>query len=140
MSWIGIDLDATLAEWGPGTSNPGDVMRIGAPIPKMIDRVKAFLAEGQEVRIFTARVGPASDDEAKAAWRDCDTIEEFIAYQRQLIEAWCLYHLGVAPVVTCVKDFHMYLLYDDRAIQMVPNTGQTLEEITGVATSGPVTP
>lgn len=54
MGYIGVDLDGTLAEyhgWGDDS--------IGAPVPKMLARVKKWLAEGQEVRIVTARVSGA---------------------------------------------------------------------------------
>lgn len=47
--WIGVDLDGTLAEY-TGWHGPG---HIGPPIPKMLDRVKNWLAEGVDVRIFT---------------------------------------------------------------------------------------
>jgi len=50
--WIGVDLDGTLAyydEWR-------GLYHIGEPIPAMVDRVKRWLAEGRDVRIFTARV------------------------------------------------------------------------------------
>lgn len=43
--WIGVDLDGTLAEY-----HGWDDGRIGAPIPKMVQRVKQWLAEGKEVR------------------------------------------------------------------------------------------
>lgn len=140
MSWIGIDFDATLAEWGEGTSNPRDVLRVGDPIPKMVERVKQLIAEGQEIRIFTARVGPATDEECRNAFagrgkyppyagevgplpqRDWDN------YQRSLIENFCIAQFGVPLPITCTKDFHMIALYDDRCVQVVSNTGETLEE------------
>ena len=50
--WIGVDLDGTLAKYG--SWNGG---QIGDPIPLMVERVKQWIAEGVEVRIFTARVG-----------------------------------------------------------------------------------
>lgn len=49
--WIGVDLDGTLAHYD-GWKGPE---HIGAPIPAMVERVKAWLAEGKEVRISTAR-------------------------------------------------------------------------------------
>lgn len=52
--WIGVDLDGTIAEYH-GWVSP---THIGAPIPKMVERVKVWLSEGKEVRIFTARVFP----------------------------------------------------------------------------------
>lgn len=54
--WIGVDLDATLAEyhgWGDGS--------IGQPVELMLRRVTGWLAEGREVRIFTARVSGGSE-------------------------------------------------------------------------------
>lgn len=127
MGWIGVDLDGTLAEWGPGTSNPGNFMIIGDPIPLMVDRVRAWLADGRDVRIFTARVGPATVAECQVydflTWEDC------IAYQRLLIEAWCVQHLGQVLPITATKDFHMFELWDDRCQQVEPNTGRHVLEI-----------
>lgn len=111
--WIAVDLDGTLArddeyeDWNP--------RRIGSPIPKMVDRVKQWLANGTEVRIFTARV---------FGHRDGIPPEE----SRALIEAWCLEHIGQVLPVTCEKDFGMLQLWDDRAIQILKNTGMTVLE------------
>jgi hypothetical protein len=76
----------------------------------MVERVKRWLAEGRDVRIMTARVdglAEAPDPEVP----------------RKAIEAWCLEHVGKALPVTNRKDMHMIVLYDDRAVQVVPNTG-----------------
>lgn len=100
--WIGVDLDGTLAEyhgWNGG--------EIGPPIPSMVARVLKWHNSGQEVRIFTARVAG-------------DQINE----QLPLIEAWCMEHLGRILIVTCEKDFGMIELWDDRCVQVVPNTGE----------------
>ena len=48
--WIAVDFDGTVAFYPP---QPGQ--SLGDPIPDMVDRVKQWLAEGIEVRIFTAR-------------------------------------------------------------------------------------
>ena len=104
--WIGVDLDGTLAEYNTGEFHP-EV--IGKPIPRMVERVKRWLAEGKDVRIFTARVSELSPD-----WRS----------QELLIRAWCMKNLGRALVVTCSKDYLMTELWDDRAIQVVPNEGR----------------
>ncbi|MEI8285241.1 MAG: hypothetical protein WCG52_09650, partial [bacterium] len=53
--WIGVDLDGTLAEF------IGDMSFIGEPIMPMLNRVKTWLANGREVRIFTAR---AADEDS----------------------------------------------------------------------------
>jgi len=50
--WIGVDLDGTLAIYTELTP----LLKIGEPIPPMVDRVKRWIAEGHEVRIMTARM------------------------------------------------------------------------------------
>jgi hypothetical protein len=107
--WIGVDLDGTLAEYdefeGP------DV--IGKPIPEMLERVKGWLDEGKEVRIMTARVSP-------------DTPDHDIA--RKAIRAYLDEHLpGYDVPVTHEKDFLMEELWDDRAVQVKPNTGERVD-------------
>ncbi len=103
--WIGVDLDGTLAFYDGWLG----VDYIGDPIPLMYDRVKAWLAAGQEVRIMTARVGgPDPADRAAAT---------------EAIVAWCEKHFGQALPVTASKDFGMIELWDDRAIQVKENTG-----------------
>jgi len=118
--WIGVDLDGVLAEW---SGIPEDVWRVGAPIPRMIERVKAWLADGRDVRIFTARVGCCGQTSTIAV-----DDEAFAAHQRELIVAWCQEHLGAVLPVTATKDFQMIELWDDHCVQMVPNTGQSLAE------------
>jgi len=104
--WIGVDLDGTLAQY----SHYQGPNHIGAPIRKMVVRVLDHLNAGQEVRIFTAR----------AAGRDPAVIK--------LIEDWCQEHLGRVIPITNEKDYGMILLYDDRALQVVPNTGEIVGE------------
>lgn len=101
MSWIGVDLDGTLAEY-----HGVDADVIGKPIMPMVTRVLDWCNAGQEVRIFTAR---ASDP-------------------RQIppVVAWCKEHLGRELLVTCSKDFEMSELYDDRAVQVEINTGKLI--------------
>jgi hypothetical protein len=103
--WIGIDLDGTLAfydRWrGP---------QIGDPIPKMVDFVKGLLAQGDDVKIMTARV--------------CSKHPFAVRLQARLaIEVWCEEHLGRILPVTSEKDQQMVCLYDDRCVQVVPNSG-----------------
>jgi hypothetical protein len=106
--WIGVDLDGTLAEYHGWKG----VDVIGAPIPAMVERVKQWLAEGRDVRIFTARV--ATDD----------TLERLTA--RKHIAAWTLRHVGAELPATNVKDFGMVELWDDRAVTVEQNTGRAL--------------
>lgn len=112
--WIGIDLDATLAEY-TGWRDDGS---IGPPIPKMVERVKKWLKEGKNVKIMTARVSSAD----KVNFPDQSKL------QQGFIQEWCLKHLGQILPITAEKDYHMYQLWDDRAVQVYPNTGDTLEE------------
>jgi hypothetical protein len=116
--WIGVDLDGTLAEYVDwrGAEN------IGAPIPPMVMRVQRWLAEGKDVRIFTARVDGghaalALGDPHGEEFKDTDWI-------RGIIERWCEQHIGCKLPITNVKDYGMIELWDDRAIQIIPNTGR----------------
>ena len=126
--WIGVDFDGTLAHYerweGP------DV--VGEPIPAMVERVKRWLAEGRDVRIFTARVSAPDDVE------DLSLAARVKAHKRRLearvahdaIEAWCEKHLGRKLPITCVKDLEMRELYDDRAVTVEMNTGRLLSQST----------
>lgn len=111
-SWIGVDLDGTLAEYSGFGSG-----EIGPPIPRMVARVKDWLAAGQEVRIFTARVANSS---VLAAGIERWKIE-------RPIEDWCRKHIGRALPITCEKDFLMLELWDDRCVQVIPNTGRRVD-------------
>lgn len=104
--WIGVDLDGTLAHYEGWKGET----HIGQPIPAMVERVRQWLAEGREVRIFTARI---SDPRP--------AVNRAIA---DAIGAWCRQHIGVVLLVTNVKDYAMVELWDDRAVQVVPNTGR----------------
>lgn len=104
--WIGVDFDGTLALDGGNHDNPA---ALGEPVPLMLARVKAWLAEGMEVRIVTARVSPPASRYAVKA--------------RAAIRAWCVRHLGRALKVTCSKDMDMLELWDDRAVRVITNTG-----------------
>lgn len=116
--WYGIDLDGTLAyysTWDGGS--------IGAPIPTMVNRVKAWLAEGREVRIFTARVAESGLKNDVGGVDD----KKFVKAQRELIQAWCELHIGQKLAVTATKDFGMVCLYDDRRVRVETNTGRLIE-------------
>lgn len=101
--WIGVDLDATLAQYDGWVNET----TIGEPIPFMVARVKQWLEEGKEVRIFTARVYGAKQDSPVVT----------------AIDDWCVKHIGQVLPITCTKDYSMYELWDDRAVQVLPNTG-----------------
>lgn len=104
-----MDLDGTLAYYDKWRGAD----HIGAPIPLMVARVKEWLAEGKNVKIFTARVHGHGMPLLSGA--TCDAITP--------IQEWCKKHIGQSLEVTNVKDFGMIELYDDRAIQVYRNEG-----------------
>lgn len=110
--WLGVDLDGTLAVYD-GWISP---QHIGDPVAPMVDRVKAWIKEGRDVRIFTARV--SSDGSAR------HNLEAEIA--RSCIEEWCLQHLDRVLPVTCIKDYDCMCIYDDRCKQVETNTGRLI--------------
>jgi hypothetical protein len=119
--WIGVDLDATLAEYH-GWKGAG---HIGAPVPAMVERVKKWLADGVKVKVFTARVCVTGGySEVSKQQANIDFADE----QTRLIKAWCLEHIGQELEVTCVKDFACIEIWDDRAVQVVPNKGVSVTE------------
>lgn len=95
--WIGVDLDGTLALWaGPET--------VGEPIQPMMDRVKEWIQHGIDVRIFTARA--------------CDPSRV------QVVREWLDKH-GLGELqITNQKDFDMIQLWDDKAVQVIKDTGE----------------
>lgn len=114
--WIGVDLDATFAHYDGWKG----IDHIGDPIPEMLERVKQWIAEGQPVKIFTARVYCGESGEpAGDRYREAQQA-------RIVIEKWCLKHLGVILPVTCCKDFGMITLWDDRCVQVMPNSGEPI--------------
>lgn len=99
MGHILVDLDATLAvydSWKGG--------EIGEPVPTMAFRVRKWIADDKDVRIFTARA----------------SVPELIP----AVEEWCVKHFGKKLPVTNVKDFSTLEIWDDRAVQVEPNTGK----------------
>jgi hypothetical protein len=108
--WIAVDLDGTLAHYEEWEG----IDHIGAPVPAMINRVKAWLEQGIEVRIFTARVAGPPQMARRA---------------KPYIERWCMEHIGEVLPVTAVKDFGMIELWDDRAVQVERNTGRKMDKV-----------
>ena len=105
--WIGVDLDGTLAHYDGWRGHT----HIGAPIQAMVERIKKWLAEGREVRIFTARMAEPRPKIRKQ-------VAEAIADYTKL-------HVGKALRATNIKDFSMIEIWDDRAVRVMLNTGET---------------
>jgi hypothetical protein len=105
-SWIGFDLDGTVAFYDGWKSHT----HIGVPIPKMIALIQSYRAQGKKVKILTARVNsdrpPVEREEARQA---------IIAYMKE--------HVGEELPVTSEKDHHMLYNYDDRCKHVTTNTG-----------------
>jgi hypothetical protein len=96
--FIGVDFDCTLATYTKGTS-PEDM---GKPIKPMVDRVKSWIKEGKDVRIFSARGK-----------------DSYPAMRR-----WMKEHLGVILPITNIKEPTMVAFYDDKAIAIEANIGE----------------
>lgn len=105
---IAVDLDGTLAHYDTWKG----VQHIGTPIPAMVERVKAALARGWKVSIFTARVSGLHDGE----FGDSREAKGFI-------EDWCIEHLGRLLPVTAVKHGYFTEFWDDRAVRVRSNEG-----------------
>ena len=116
MGWIGVDLDGTLAHYEGWVG----IDHIGEPVSPMVDRVKKWLAQGKEVKIFTARMA----GHGMEVFEEDGTVS--VADVVTPIKNWCKEHLGQELEVTNVKDFGMVELWDDRAIQVVKNKGRAI--------------
>lgn len=111
-----VDFDGTLAysihdQWdGP----------LGEPISQMVERVKAWIAEGVEVRIFTARVSPLDKYGYPV---DPARLEDL----KERIGNWTLIHCGRRLESTNCKDHNVNRIWDDRARQVIRDTGIVVE-------------
>ena len=112
--WIGFDLDGTLAEYNGWNG----ISSIGKPIKPMCDLIKKLHDGGDIVKIVTARVAPKDE-------RDGEYQAE---KARGYIEEWCRDNLGFVPEITHEKDSLMEKMYDDRAVQVIPNSGIQVQE------------
>lgn len=109
MGGIGVDFDETLATFE-------GLHTCGQPIARMVERVKRWLAEGKEVRIFTALVCGAVD----------------VQHQVELVSDWCAEHLGTVLPVTATKDFSLDEIWDDKARGTPPRSGLSFyQELNG---------
>ena len=117
--WIGVDLDGTLAHYDGWKGE----LHIGEPILPMVDRIQQWIMKGFEVRIFTARVAEELSNK-DGSLRDAVAIAT-------AIEEWCEKHIGHKLRITNKKDFDMIELWDDRCIQVIPNTGMSVMDFYG---------
>ena len=102
--WIAVDIDGYTGWYGAN--------HIGAPIPLMVDRVKHWLNDGRDVRIFTTQIfAPPNDPQ-----RQGEAARAVLSIQK-----WCLANFGCLLPITCTKDFGM--IGAIREISVIPNTG-----------------
>jgi hypothetical protein len=100
--WIGVDLDGTLAYYDGWRG----LDYVGKPIPGIKARVLEWIAQGYQVKVFTARASVPEGIEPIRIWLETN---------------------GFPPLeITCSKDFHMIELWDDRSIQVVTNSGSPI--------------
>lgn len=104
MSWIAVDLDGTLAHEDRKWKG---IEHIGDPILPMLQRVKRWLKQGEEVKCWTARI--ANDPDAA-----------------RFVRAWLDAHGLQAMGMTALKDPDMIEAWDDRTVCVQRNTGKIL--------------
>lgn len=123
-NWYGFDFDRTLVQYH-GWKGPGHV---GENIQDLVDLLVMHMERGDFVKIFTARVHPILSvslfgemEVVKGA-----TTGDFLVGQEAVraIQRWCMTNLNHGLPITCVKDPQCLALYDDIAVQVVPNEGR----------------
>lgn len=104
-----MDFDGTLAHYTKWRS----LLDLGEPVWPMVERVKQWLREGHEVRVFTARACPPY-------------VPEYLTFSdvETAIGNWTEEHVGQRLAVTYMKDLDMLELWDDRCVQVEPNIGE----------------
>ena len=109
--WIGVDLDQTLSE-GPMDADGG----IGEPNLVMMLRVHAWLQAGKKVKIMTARAAEKKNIPKVKKWLKDNGLPDL--------------------EVTNEKDPGMEELWDDKARQVVPDTGLEPGQIASIELVG----
>lgn len=106
-----VDLDGTLAIDDDITHSD---TRVGPPVPAMLAQVKAWLDQGIEVWIFTARLS------------DSDRPKDEI---RTMIQDWCEQQGLPRLKVTNRKSGRIKAYFDDRAYHVLHNAGIVTDTI-----------
>ena len=103
--WVGVDLDGTLAEYH-GWVSP---THIGEPVENIVNLVQHLMANGYEVKVFTARMA--------TPWVHQQTMI------RDAIKSWTKEHVGRELDSTCVKNPSCLAIFDDSAFSVEGNSG-----------------
>lgn len=108
--WIGFDFDGTLAR-----DDNVDFPALGEPIQPMVNLMKKYIILGTKVKVVTARMSDPNPSRR--------------VMHRRMIQEWLAKHVDANTdiEITCMKDFRMKLLYDDRARQVIRNKGVVVE-------------
>lgn len=119
--WIAVDMDGTLFEYTEWTK----WNEFGKPIELMAARVKLWVSQGKDVRIFTARMPlPHEQEIEQTCYR---TGEKFNGVMmKKAIADHTEKHLGFRMRAQCYKDLYTIEIWDDRAIGVIANSGMTL--------------
>ena len=104
-----VDFDGTMAFY-EGIEGDYAPDKVGGPIELMVARVKAWLAAGKKVVIFTARVNP---------FHGKDDVE----LARKTIQDWCKKYIGCELEVTHEKHPSFEEVWDDKAVRVVKDNG-----------------
>ena len=94
--WLAVDFDGVLAHHDHYRGEN----HFGKPIEPMVRKVRKWIREGKDVRLFTARKPTPA------------------------LRRWMEEHLGKVLPITKLKDRFMQGLWDDRAVGMKKNTGE----------------
>lgn len=105
--WYGVDFDGTLAYSDRWRGR----RHLGKPIPAMVKRVQQMLAQGKTVKLFTARADGATEEDITN------------------LQLWMEEYIGHVLEITCKKDKFCVGIYDDKARQVVKNTGKVVSAI-----------
>lgn len=103
--WLAVDLDGTLAQYHGWVSEE----HIGEPVVSIVAAINARRAAGWKVAIFTARVS----GDAGESYRAEAAIWKWLDFYNIKVEG-----------ITCTKHKHFSEFWDDRAVQVIKNTGE----------------
>lgn len=113
---IAVDLDGTLAHYDGWKG----IEHIGPVIPEVANAMERAQDEGAEVHLFTARVSDPED----------------AAEAHQVISKWAEENHFNFASITAVKHKFFTEFWDDRAIQVIKNTGEFVMYSDGTPMSG----
>lgn len=106
--YILVDLDHTLGHY---TTHKEQGLNIGDPIPAMVERIKRWLKDGEDVRIFTARA-------SRADFKGSD--------EEKMIQEWCESVFGHPLQIQNWKCFDCKAIWDNIAVTVEVNSGWRL--------------